>query len=90
MIIKDNYFFSLIEREDIERFLFDFDDILNYKSKNNTSTSNGDNDKVIQESSTESENDELTKIMHKIIDSILEMKCWKTVILIYKNVLIIL
>ena len=52
---------SFTEREDIGIFLFNFDDILNYKSKNDASTSNTHNDEKIEDSSTESKKDENDK-----------------------------
>ena len=50
---------SLIERDDIERFLFNFDDILNDKSTKDASTTNANNDDdEIEDTTTESDSDE--------------------------------
>ena len=43
-----------MEREDIEKFLFNFHDILNYESKNNASTPHTNDDKEIEDTATES------------------------------------
>ena len=60
MIVKSNLFEkSVIERDDIESFLFNFDDILNCKSKNNASTPNANNvDDKIEETAAASDSDE--------------------------------
>ena len=52
---------SFIERLNIERFLFNFDDILNYKRKNNASTSKTNDDEEIEDTATESNSDENDK-----------------------------
>ena len=43
---------SFIKREDIERFLFNFDEILNYKNINNASTPNTNDDEEIGDTTT--------------------------------------
>ena len=53
---------SFTNREEIEKFLFNFDDILNYKSKKNESASNTTNDdEEIEDTTTESNSDDNDK-----------------------------